>query len=205
MGWLTSLPIIKDVVEIFIPNREKQEQRKHTEKVIDSEIDKAALQQFATEFGNTGKRTWFDSLVDGLNRLPRPLLTFGVLFFFVLAPIDPTRFLEIATAYEAMPDGYWTLLTVIVGFYFGGRMQLKSQDMAVKGNALEKAKELVAMRKEFRKLSEEDQKDTEKRYELAVASGTRPPENRVVDEWRKQQTATGKKPTPPAFEEDYGD
>jgi len=193
MGWLTSLPIIKDVVEVFIPNREKQEQRKHDEKIVDSEIDKAVLQQFATEFGNTGKRTWFDSLVDGLNRLPRPLLTFGVLFFFVLAPINPARFLEIATAYEAMPDGYWTLLTVIVGFYFGGRMQLKGQDMKLKDNALEKAKELIQMRKEFRKLGDEEEKETDKRYELALASGVQPPTNKIIAEWRKKN---------PPFEED---
>lgn len=205
MSWLTSLPIIKDVVEVFIPNREKSAQRKHLEQIADSEIDKAALQQFATEFSGSSNRTWFDSLVDGLNRLPRPLLTFGVLFFFILAPMDPAKFLEIATAYEVMPEGYWTLLTVIVGFYFGGRMQLKGQEMQIKGNALEKAKEIITMRKEFRKLSEEDQKETEQRYEVAIASGAKRPTNTIIEDWRKQEKAAGKNPPPRPFEADWGD
>ena len=31
-------------------------------------------------------------------------------------------------ALALLPAGYWALVTVIIGFYFGGRMQLKAQD-----------------------------------------------------------------------------
>ena len=101
-----------------------------------SQQDLASLQQFAAEFHGRERRTWWDSLVDGLNRLPRPLITLGILAFFVLAPLEPVRFLEVAKVYEIMPDGFWALLSVIVAFYFGGRMQLKRQDMAVNGRRL---------------------------------------------------------------------
>jgi Holin of 3TMs, for gene-transfer release len=77
--------------------------------------------------------------------VPRPLITLGVLAFFLLAPLDPLRFARIARAYELMPDGFWALLSIIVAFYFGGRMQLKRQDMAIRSGALEVAREMLAL------------------------------------------------------------
>jgi hypothetical protein len=55
------------------------------------------------------------------------------------------RFAQIARAYELMPDGFWALLSIIVAFYFGGRMQLKRQDLAIRGGALEVAREVLAL------------------------------------------------------------
>jgi hypothetical protein len=136
----------KELIEVFTPNAEKGAERQHAERLAISGQDLASLQQFATEFHTRAKRTWWDSAIDGLNRLPRPLITLGILAFFVLAPLDPVRFLQIARAYELMPDGFWALLGVIVAFYFGGRMQLKRQDMAVKGQALAAAHTLLAER-----------------------------------------------------------
>ena len=70
------------------------------------------------------ERKW-ESFIEDLNRIPRPLLTVAIAGFFILAPLFPTRFMEIAEVYSALPSGFWLLLSVIVGFYFGGRMQTK--------------------------------------------------------------------------------
>jgi Holin of 3TMs, for gene-transfer release len=70
-----------------------------------------------------------------------------VVAFFVLAPLDPLRFAQVARAYELMPDGFWALLSIIVAFYFGGRMQLKRQDTALKGSLLAVAREVLAMQR----------------------------------------------------------
>ena len=125
----------KELIEVFKPNAETSAERDHVERLALSDQDLASLQQFAAEFHAREGRTWWDSLIDGLNRLPRPLITLGILAFFVLAPLEPVRFLEIAKIYALMPDGFWALLSVVVAFYFGGRMQLKRQDMTVKGGA----------------------------------------------------------------------
>ena len=117
---------------MFKPNAEHEAERGHLERLaLTGRTGLAA--QFAAEFQPRDGRTWWDSLVDGLNQPPRPLITLGILAFFVLAPLEPVRFLEIARAYQMMPDGFWALLSVIIAFYFGGRMQLKRQDMAVQG------------------------------------------------------------------------
>lgn len=193
MGWLSWIPGIfkstKEVAEVFVENKEARGQRQHEQQMADAELNVAVLKQFAEEFHQRQNRSWWDSFVDGLNRLPRPLITFAVLSFFVLAPLFPEQFLSIAKAYELMPQGYWTLLSIIIAFYFGGRMQLKHQDMKVKGNAVQAAKDLVAMRKEFRKLEEEQEPPEEKTYQAALATGAKPVPNKVVQAWREKQDA----------------
>lgn len=193
MSWWKVIPGLfgpaKELAQVFKPNAEQQAQRTHAERLALSEQDLASLQQFAGEFHAREQRTWWDSLVDGLNRLPRPMITIGVLAFFILAPLDPVRFLQVATAYEVMPDGFWALLGLIIAFYFGGRMQLKGQDMAVKGQALHVARELVAMRREFRELEQEQQPKTEQCYRQAVAMGATPMPNRVIEAWRRRRAA----------------
>jgi len=90
----------KELVEVFKPNAENQANRTHQERMELSKQDMASLEQFAAEFKSKRTSTGWDSFVDGLNRLPRPLITLGILGLFVLAPADPLRFLEIARAYQ---------------------------------------------------------------------------------------------------------
>ncbi|HKI61807.1 MAG TPA: 3TM-type holin, partial [Mariprofundaceae bacterium] len=143
------------------------------------------------EFHSRQNRTVWDSFVDGLNRLPRPILTFAILSFFVWAPLYPEKFLEIAKAYELMPTGYWALLSVIIGFYFGGRMQLKAQDMVVRKDAVQAAKDLVSMKREFRKLESEDESPESKLFTAAVQEGAQPIKNKVVSDWLESKKAGG--------------
>lgn len=196
MAWWNALGGIfssgKSLAEVFVENKENKGQRKHDEAMADIDRDVASLHQFTHEFHQRSNRTWWDSFVDGLNRLPRPLLTISVLSFFVLAPLNPTRFLEIAKAYELMPPGYWALISVIIGFYFGGRMQLKSQDMTIKKNAMQAAKDLVSMRKEFRQLEQDDESTASKIFEASVATNQNHPKNKVIENWlQSKQTTTG--------------
>ena len=178
----------REMVEVFRPNAEKESARGHVERMEMSKQDLASLQQFAAEFKSSRTSTAWDSFVDGLNRLPRPLITLGILGLFVLAPLDPLRFLEIARAYQIMPDGFWALLSIIIAFYFGGRMQLSRQQMMINGGALEAAKEIVKVRKAFRELDQEDQPASEKIYRQARETA-RPNQltNRVVAAWLKRQ------------------
>ena len=178
----------KELVEVFKPNAENQAERGHRERMEVSRQDLASLEQFAAEFKSKRTSTTWDSFVDGLNRLPRPLITLGILGLFILAPADPIRFLEIARAYQIMPEGFWALLSIIIAFYFGGRMQVTRQQMAISGGALDAAKEIVRVRKAFHELAEEDQPTTERVYQEAVR--TAEPDkraNRVVSAWLKRQ------------------
>jgi Holin of 3TMs, for gene-transfer release len=201
MSWLSVIPGLfgpaKELVEVFKPNAEGEAQRGHAERLALSAQDLASLQQFAAEFQPRAKSTSWDSFIDGLNRLPRPLITLSVGAFFVLAPLDPLRFAQVARAYELMPDGFWALLSIIVAFYFGGRMRLKRQDMAVKGGALAVAQEVLAMQRAAR---ERDQAPETARApqdtSLAPSPDPTHPEgptepaghpNRVLEAWQRQR------------------
>lgn len=112
--------LVKETVEVFRPNAEAQATR-------DAAQSAAALAQFAAEFG-IERRGWFDRFVDGVNRLPRPLLAFGTLALFAVAMIDPAWFSARMQGLALVPEPLWWLMGAIVSFYFGARHQVKSQE-----------------------------------------------------------------------------
>ena len=82
---------------------------------------------------------------DGLNRLVRPVITFGLLGILPAVVIWPEGAAVAFAALALLPAGYWALVTVIIGFYFGGRMQLKAQDFQKSvQSAADRAPEVIA-------------------------------------------------------------
>jgi len=114
--------VVSDVAEVFRPNAEGQAKRDH-EAVAD------ALAQFAAEFG--ARRSWWDALIDGLNRLPRPLMAFGTIALFAAAMTDPVWFAARMAGLQAVPEPLWYLLGAIVGFFFGARELHKAREVRV--------------------------------------------------------------------------
>jgi hypothetical protein len=64
---------------------------------------------------------WFDRVVNGLNRLPRPFLAFGTIGLFIYAMLDPQGFAARMVGLNAVPEPLWWLLGAVVAFYFGAR------------------------------------------------------------------------------------
>ena len=59
--------------------------------VREAAIKQQAMQQYVAEF-TVPRQGWFDRLMDGLNRLPRPFLAFGTIGLFIVAMVDPVSF-----------------------------------------------------------------------------------------------------------------
>ncbi len=112
--------VLRETVQVFRENVEAGAQRAHVNR-------SAALQQFASEF-RTSDRSTFDSVMDGVNRLPRPLLALATLALLASAMIDPVWFSARMQGLSLVPEPLWWLLGVIVSFYFGARHQVKSQE-----------------------------------------------------------------------------
>jgi len=112
--------VVAETAEVFRVNAEAQAQR-------DATMSHAALAQFAAEFGGA-RQGWFDQMVDGLNRLPRPVMAFGVIGLFVSAAIDPVWFGARMVGVAQVPEPLWWLLGAIVSFYFGARHQAKGME-----------------------------------------------------------------------------
>lgn len=89
--------------------------------VMDHEENTAAMQQYGAEFSR-GPLTLFDSFVDGINRLQRPCITYSVLALFWFAYADTEGFVGLVQAFSLVPEPFWSLLTLIVGFLFTSRL-----------------------------------------------------------------------------------
>ena len=99
--------------EVFVANATREME-------LQGELAQATLQAASEEFRHAGS-TWFDRGVNGLNRLPRPLLALGTLGLFAHAMVDPLAFAERMRGLQEVPEPLWWLLGAVVSFYFGAR------------------------------------------------------------------------------------
>ncbi len=113
MSWLGLGRSVAQVAEVFVENKTARAAQEHVEHV-------ASVNALQSEFARP-RGGWFDQLVDGLNRLPRPALAAGTLGLFAYAMVDPISFGARMQGLALMPDPLWWLLGAIVSFYFGAR------------------------------------------------------------------------------------
>lgn len=101
------------LAEVFTPNRTQ-------EMALSAGAYEAALAEAGAEFSSAGTGR-FDRFVNGLNRLPRPLLALGTLGLFIYAMADPAGFSLRMQGLDQVPEPLWWLLGAVVSFYFGAR------------------------------------------------------------------------------------
>lgn len=102
-----------NIAEIFNVNQTRRME-------LDEEAYARAITQMGVEF-QAYRGGWFDSFVNGLNRLPRPILTMGTLGLFVYAMTEPEGFGLRMENLNLVPEPMWWLLGAIISFYFGAR------------------------------------------------------------------------------------
>ena len=104
---------VESVAEVFTVNKTKEELAIRAQAM-------ASLGQYGMEFtGADGG--WFDSFINGINRLPRPIMALGTVGLFVFAMANPEGFASRMQGLAYVPDPLWWLLGAVVSFYFGAR------------------------------------------------------------------------------------
>ena len=111
--------VVAETAEVFRQNSEKGAAREH-------DLRGATLAQFGGEFRQSN-RGGFDRVMDGINRLPRPLMALGCIGLFVAAMVDPLWFAARMQGIALVPEPLWWLLGVVVSFHLGARHQAKGQ------------------------------------------------------------------------------
>ncbi|MHA2063788.1 MAG: 3TM-type holin, partial [Candidatus Thorarchaeota archaeon] len=119
MAWWSALisPIVDSVTGLsksVFGDAEGREKASHVEQMT-------VMEQFSAEFGIRENRTKWDSFVDGLNRLPRPVMTFGIIGMFWFAMERPADFALSMQSLALMPEYGWALMGTVVTFWFGGK------------------------------------------------------------------------------------
>lgn len=104
---------VESVAEVFTINKTKAEMAVRAQAM-------ASLSQYGAEFQNVSTSP-FDRFINGLNRLPRPILALGTVGLFVFAMADPASFANRMQGLAYVPDPLWWLLGAVVSFYFGAR------------------------------------------------------------------------------------
>jgi len=104
---------VESVAEVFTINKTKAELAHRAQAM-------ASLTQYGAEFQNANQ-SWFDSFINGINRLPRPIMALGTIGLFVFAMVNPAGFAGRMQGLAFVPDPLWWLLGAVVSFYFGAR------------------------------------------------------------------------------------
>ncbi|MEE9454039.1 MAG: holin family protein [Paracoccaceae bacterium] len=104
---------VESVAEVFTVNKTKAELAHWAQ-------SQASLAQYSAEFTHANQG-WFDRFINGINRLPRPVMALGTVGLFVFAMADPTGFAGRMQGLAYVPDPLWWLLGAVVSFYFGAR------------------------------------------------------------------------------------
>lgn len=173
--------LVKETAEVFMVNREAQAQR-------EAFYSQSALSQYSQEFHHPliGRKHWFDSLMDGINRLPRPILALGTIGLIVSAMVDPVWFASRMVGLAAVPEPLWWLLGSIVIFYFGGRYQAKNQQFDIERQVAAVPLVLNSQKEiEDQLESLADARMSDEEFEEAMNS-TEPLTNEVILEWNKR-------------------
>lgn len=130
-----------------------------------------------------GKTGFFNSLVDGLNRLVRPLYTYGVIALFVWCAIDPVQFTFFVQALAVVPELMWYILLTITAFWFGGRL-LEKAPKSIKGVDQAALDAVIKSREQMQR--DRDEGLTESEFQQQMKS-TKPLSNAAILEWNARR------------------
>ena len=171
--------VVVDTAEFFSANAEAQSGR-------DAMMHTSALTQFGDEF-EAHSNSRFDRFIDGVNRLPRPLLAFGTIGLFVSAMVEPVWFAARMQGIALVPEPLWWLLGAIISFYFGSRHQAKGQ--AFQRQMLQGLSRLPTVERNIASLEAgalgPGQADTATDAKLTVRTG-RAGQNPALNDWRAE-------------------
>lgn len=143
MKWLANLlggGLLSGVDKIlgrFFPDRDRE---------LDAETRSltSAQRQFAAEFHRP--TNWFDSIINGLNRLPRPFMALSALGLLWLPFFEPALFALAMQSLALVPDFLWGIIGGIFAFYFGARHITEKRKTGVSHAAV---KEFTRAKREY--------------------------------------------------------
>lgn len=120
-----------------------------TEKDVSKEKTMAQQIAVADAMGAARRTDFFTAFVDGLNRLIRPIFSYGVVAYFVWAVYDPIGFTVSMQALAIVPNFMYGIFLTIVGFWFGGRIVEKYADAKLQGPTANQLQEVLDNQKKI--------------------------------------------------------
>lgn len=164
-------------VATFTGDKVQREANTHDEQ-------QSVLDAYASENAQVRvNRTWWDSFVDGLNRLPRPILAFEVIALPHWAILDPTGFAAAMTALRLMPEWLALIIGQVVLLFCGGRM-LDKWPSKFKGPSLDEVRAVLDAQREIRAAGPQL---PDKAFTEQMADTDKPLTNEAILEWNRRR------------------
>lgn len=175
--------VVRETVEVFRENATQGGER-------NADVQMQAMKQLGQEFV-VPRKGWFDQLMDGVNRLPRPALALGTLGLFISAMVEPLWFAERMQGIALVPEPLWWLLGVIVSFYFGARHQIKAQQFQREIAAtVSRVPQVMENIKTIREMRHDDRGAAETGPDVSLTLATLLPDaNPALENWRQARAA----------------
>ncbi|WP_371223791.1 holin family protein [Roseovarius sp. 2305UL8-3] len=171
--------VIVDTAEVFRENAEAGAER-------ETLLTQQVLAQFGSEFG-LKRRGLFDTVMDAINRIPRPAMALGTLGLFISAMVDPIWFSQRMQGIALVPEPLWWLLGAIVSFYFGARHQFKGQEFQRSlASTMAMTPQVVSGIRNLRALENDTPGAAATGTDAVLTNATTQPDtNRALNDWRQ--------------------
>jgi hypothetical protein len=131
LGWIlnglgrTITGVGDTATKIIRVTKGDETQREEGRQALESNVhdeQMAVLASHAAEFAGRPPKTKWDSFVDGLSRLPRPLITLWIVGMFFWPFFDLDSFIGYMVSMDFVPEEIWTLFLAVIAFWFGSRI-----------------------------------------------------------------------------------
>lgn len=177
---LGALPVVGGIIKSVFGDKAARE-------AADAAYDTAASSQFAAEFQARANRTWWDSFIDGVNRVPRPCFALAIIYVVFIWPArDMAGFVAYAQAISVVPEGFWYIAIGVVGFFFGGRMQMEGRSFRMTERQIQQAKAISQQQEEKAASPPSTERMNDSAFSAAMASPA-PLSNAAIDEWNRRR------------------
>jgi Holin of 3TMs, for gene-transfer release len=168
------------VAEVLVGNQALRDR-------LAGQLAASAVDQFGAEFARASASR-FDGFVNGLNRLPRPLLALSTIGLFSYAMAEPAGFGTRMQSLALVPEPLWWLLGAIVSFYFGARELHHQRTRSILNLTAGAAAAPVAGEVGVVVPDDEPASVTQPVATLAaIPASIDPDHNAAVEEWRRQR------------------
>tara|TARA_R100001082_G_scaffold102650_1_gene72916 strand:- start:117 stop:692 length:576 start_codon:yes stop_codon:yes gene_type:complete len=171
----STVSAVGNTVAKFTGDKVQQESNQHTEAM-------AVHAAYSSENSQLRQnRTWWDSLWDGLNRAPRPLMALGVMGLLVWPIFDPVRFSSAMAAYALVPEWHAAVFIAIAGFYFTTR-HLEKVKLG-KGPSADQVKAILDTQDRIRDLGKKE--ITQDQFKSEMDDESKPLSDEAIEHWNK--------------------
>ncbi len=181
-----------NIIGKLFGNKEAREQAVHEEQTD-------VLNEFASENIVRDNRTKFDSFIDGINRLPRPIGFFSTVAILIWPAVDPVSFAVIVSSWSLIPAWMCQLIMGVWALYFGGR--IISKDLKFTGLTTAAVQEVIEHQKDLKALFADKSNNPAPDVPRNSSGEFLNPSSKISDgQYRKELADTSKPLSLPAIE-----